>query len=449
MNVSTCSSSKVRTSRVRRAPIIAALLATTFGASATFASSAAGAGSAGVSGSVFRSGPTAPAARTDQAPAGSNVTGYVGLAFANRQIGALLQSSGPANGDECSLTLHGTVDGGRSWIAPLTFARGILCSDPAITGWPMAVTSGGDWWVATPKGLFHGVLGTRSTTRLDGSDLASNAVVRSTCGVVASGETIWVTLATTCTEPAYSRTELVRSFDNGRTWSVEKTFPLAVLAEQAAFVAQQTSMLASGASDLEAAGWTTLQRRFGPPQAVEVASTGDGGKSWSATTIPCPAHDSWAALLAGWNGRFALCLGLGSTGYNPMAVVAATPGNIIWTLQCANGPAGVAPAKDKCPLGGYPSGFLEASKGALVMVLSYTGTIDVSTDGGASWRMTYRSPYSFLTSARSPGTLWVLGVGPAGQTAVGAGPGTARLVYSSDGKTWKEITTPPLSTVAM
>lgn len=145
-----------------------------------------------------------------------------------------------------------------------------------------------------------------------------------------------------------------------------------------------------------------------------------------------PGARRLGALLAGDSRS----IGLGYAGYKPMAVASADGSSSPWMLRYANGPKPLAPVEGKCPLGGYPAGFLDARVGALVMTLSYAGDIEVSRDGGATWRVVYRSPFSFLTATRSSGVLWALGVGPAARGV--------RIVYSANGERGTGIRTPPL-----
>jgi hypothetical protein len=76
--------------------------------------------------------------------------------------------------------------------------------------------------------------------------------------------------------------------------------------------------------------------------------------------------------------------------------------------------------------------------GALVMALGYpVGGIDVSLDGGRTWKLALRSSASFVTLSQGTEAVWMLGLGP---TSAGV-----RLAESVNGLTWHAVTLPSSS----
>ena len=69
------------------------------------------------------------------------------------------------------------------------------------------------------------------------------------------------------------------------------------------------------------------------------------------------------------------------------------------------------------------------------MSLGYpVGGIDVSDDGGRTWKLALRTAATFLDDSQGVGADWILAVGP-------TSPGV-RLVATTNGRTWREVALP-------
>jgi hypothetical protein len=118
-----------------------------------------------------------------------------------------------------------------------------------------------------------------------------------------------------------------------------------------------------------------------------------------------------------------------------MEVVTSSNAGVTWVECCANGPAGLVRIVGSCPLAGYPGAITAMPDGVLVIALGYpVGGVDVSVDGGRSWKLALRTAGTFLDISQGVGADWILAVGP-------TSPGV-RLAESTNGRTWRQVPLP-------
>ena len=181
-------------------------------------------------------------------------------------------------------------------------------------------------------------------------------------------------------------------------------------------------------------GW-----RSAPPSSaalaepLAVARTTDAGHTWHVGTLPCQGIFGGFLSAAG-NDVAALCLGEASAGYEAMEVATSSDGGANWVERCDNGPPGLGRIVGACP--GLGAGRHRRHAGqVLLMAIGYPlGGVEVSLDGGRTWRIGLRSAATFLALSYGTGTVWMLGLGPVNSGLM--------LAESSDGRKWHAVALP-------
>jgi hypothetical protein len=363
--------------------------------------------------------------------AGTVTQSFVGLAFANRNLGAVLEVSGAGSKSSCELLVYKTSDGGATWQPPVVVSHDAFCG--ADSAYEMAMTPDGSWFLATPKGLVEGLAHRPGVEPGSVPRPAPWQPKGAACSLSAAGNSVFVVFAASCGLRSAGVLEV--SENQGATWTKTPSPPLTSLDE---------AVLGSAVPDTLAAlsptsAWLVGFRRTAPDPDVRsgplaVAGTRDTGRSWKASTLPCRT-DGVDGLIAATGARLvAVCLGDPTGGYSPMEVVASSNYGESWAERCNNGPTGVLLAVAHCPEGGYPSAIVELSDGVLLMALGYTGAVDESIDGGGNWTSALRAPSSSLTLAQGAGAVWMLALGPAG--------GDRSLAVTANGRSWHGVALP-------
>ncbi len=363
---------------------------------------------------------------------------WVTLAFANRELGAVVEGTGIEQAANCELSVYTTSNGGVTWAPPLVLSRRAGCGAGGSTD-DMAITADGSWFLATsqdlPHDLFQGRVHQPGFRVVSAARLAPSEPADMVCSVAAAGKSVWVVLANVC--GLWSTAIVLESGDEGATWTRPKDVPLKSLDEANLVDATPPESLVAGAPGSAWLIGTALPPRKSDMVAgpLEVARTTDAGRTWHTSTLPCKTDRIGALLSAVGNDLAALCLGDPSAGYGPMEVVTSTNGGASWTERCNNGSLGSVRIVGDCPGFGYP-GMIEAMpNGTLVIALGYpVGGVEVSLDGGRAWKLSLRSAATFVNLSQGAGTVWMLGIGP-----VSAG---LRLAESANGRKWHTVSLP-------
>jgi hypothetical protein len=352
---------------------------------------------------------------------------WVTFAFANRRLGVVAEGSGVEQAAHCDLSVYATSDGGASWAARVLLTRRASCQAGGSTD-QMAITTDGHWLLATPQGLFIGQVNHPGSELVQATHLDRSTPTKAICSVAASGSSVWLTLAETC--GLRSPSVLLYSGDDGATWT-RRTVPLGFFVDFAStFATPPDSLVATDPESLWLLGSATAR------SPLVVARTKDAGRTWVKITLPCKDDD----LLSGFvtvSGKTvtALCLGDPTAGFEPMEVVSSGNAGVTWVEHCADGPADLVRIVGSCPGGGYPGAIAAMPDGVLVMSLGYpVGGVDVSVDGGRTWKLGLRTAGTFLDNSQAGGADWILAVGP-------TSPGV-RLAESTNGRTWRQVALP-------
>jgi photosystem II stability/assembly factor-like uncharacterized protein len=352
---------------------------------------------------------------------------WVTLAFANSRLGVVAEGSGVEQAAHCDLSVYATSDGGASWAARVLLTRRASCQAGGSTD-QMAITTDGHWLLATPQGLFIGQVNHPGSELVQATHLDRSTPTKAICSVAASGSSVWLTLAETC--GLRSPSVLLYSGDDGATWT-RRTVPLGFFVDFAStFATPPDSLAATDPESLWLLGSATSR------SPLVVARTKDAGRTWAKITLPCKDDD----LLSGFvtvSGKTvtALCLGDPTAGFEPMEVISSGNAGVTWVERCADGPADLVRIVGSCPGGGYPGAIAAMPDGVLVMSLGYpVGGVDVSVDGGRTWKLGLRTAGTFLDNSQAGGADWILAVGP-------TSPGV-RLAESTNGRTWRQVALP-------
>jgi hypothetical protein len=363
---------------------------------------------------------------------------WVTLAFANRDLGAVVEGTGVEQAANCELSLYATSNGGVTLAPPIVLSRRAGCGAGGSTD-EMAITADGSWFLATsqdlPHDLFQGRVHHPGFRVVPAARLAPSEPADMVCSVAAAGKSVWVVLANVC--GLWSAAVVLVSDNGGATWIRSKDMPLKSVDEANLVDATPPESLVAG---VPGSAWligTAMSPRKADMVAgpLEVARTTDAGRTWHTSTLPCKTDRIGGLLSAVGNDLAALCLGDPSAGYEPMEVVTSTNGGASWTQRCNNGSLGSVRVVGDCPGFGYP-GMIEAMpNGMLVMALGYPiGGVEVSLDGGRAWKLSLRSAATFVDLSQGAGTVWMLGIGP-----VSSG---LRLAQSANGLTWHAVSLP-------
>jgi photosystem II stability/assembly factor-like uncharacterized protein len=366
--------------------------------------------------------------------AGTASQWWATLAFANRDLGVVVEGSGVEQTvARCELSVYATSNGGVSWAPPVVLSHAASCNAGGPTD-ELAITAVGSWFLATPQGLFEGRVRHPGFDLVPASRLTPSEPADAVCSVAAAGRSVFVVLAESC--GLRDAVVLVVSGDGGSTWTRSTRMPLGSAVE-ADLVAPPDSLVAARPASAWLIGWRTPPSSAKPVAGpLDVTRTADGGRTWHTSTLPCRGFFDGLLTAAG-NDLAALCLGEAMAGYQAMEVVTSTNNGVTWTQRCDNGPPGLRRIVGACPDAGYPSAIVAMSSGALVMALGYPiGGVAASLDGGRTWKLVLRSAATFLTLSQGTGTVWMLGIGP-----VSSG---LRLAESADGRRWHAVALPRL-----
>jgi hypothetical protein len=341
---------------------------------------------------------------------------WVTLAFANRELGAVVEGSGVQQAANCELSVYTTSNGGVSWAPPVVLSRRAGCGAGGSTD-EMAITADGSWFLATsqdlPHDLFQGRVHHPGFRVVPAARLAPSEPADTVCSVAAAGKSVWVVLANSC--GPWSAAVVLVSDNDGATWTRSRDMPLKSLDEANLVDATPPeSLVVANPASAWLIGTAMPPRKSsmiaGP---LEVARTTDAGRTWHTSTLPCRTDRIGGLLSSVGNELAALCLGDPSAGYGPMEVVTSTNGGVSWAQRCNNGPKGLLRPVGDCPGFGYPGMIDVMPNGALVIALGYPiGGVEVSLDGGRTWKLVLRSAATFLTLSQATGTVWMLGIGP-------------------------------------
>ena len=352
---------------------------------------------------------------------------WVTLVFANSRLGVVAEGSGVEQAAHCDLSVYATSDGGASWSVPVLVTRRASCNAGGSTD-EMAITTDGHWFLATPQGLFKGQVNRPGSELVQVTHLDRSTPTETICSIAAFGIAVWLTLADSC--GLRSPSILLYSGNDGATWT-HRTAPLGFVVDSAStFATPPDSLAATGPESLWLIGSATANGRF------VVARTTDASRTWLRSTLPCKYDDSLLGFLTiAGESVAALCLGGPTTGFEPMEVLTSSDAGLTWVERCANGPNDLVRIVGSCPGGGYPSAIAAVPDGVLVMSLGYpVGGVDVSVDGGRTWKLALRTAGSFLDNSQGVGADWILAVGP-------TSPGV-RLAESTNGRTWRQVALP-------
>jgi hypothetical protein len=350
---------------------------------------------------------------------------WVALGFANRELGAVVEGSGVEQGVHCELALYATSDGGATWAAPIVLTRRAGC-DAGGSSDAMAISADGAWFLATPQGLFEGRVGLHSFALVQAF---VPTVGETVCSVAAAAASVWLVLADGC--GLWGQAVVLVSTDDGATWARSLTVPFGSLDASSLIAAVPPDSLAVEGPER---AWLigTKARKGGP---LEVGRTVDAGRSWQASTLPCPTDRLAGFVGASGEDLVALCLNGPSAGYAPMEVVTSSDGGATWTERCNNGPSWILRAVGRCPGFGYPGMVAVMGDGVLVLAVGYPlGAVEASLDGGRTWKVVARSAATFVTLSQGSDAVWMLALGP---TSAGL-----RLAESTNGWSWQRVALP-------
>ncbi len=354
---------------------------------------------------------------------------WVSLAFSNRELGAVVQGSGDEQGSYCELSIFTTSNGGTTWAPPSVLTHRASCGAGGSTD-EMAITDDGTWLLGTPQGLFEGRVGLPGSRLVQVTRLVPSEPTDSVCSVAAAVNLVIAVLANGC--GLRSVPVVLVSVDDGVTWTTSRDIPLGSVDEVNLVDATPPDSLEVADPSSAWLIGRAVQNSDGP---LELARTIDSGRSWHISPLPCRTDRMDGLISAIGDDVVAVCLGGPSAGYGPMEVVTSTDGGANWTERCNNGPPGLLKAVGGCPAMGYPAMVASMGDRALVMAIGYPlGGVEVSLDGGRTWRLAVRSSATFLTLSQGSGVVWMLGLGP-------IGPGT-RLAESTNGWSWQKVALP-------
>ena len=366
---------------------------------------------------------------------------WVALAFANRELGAVVEGSGIEQAPNCELSVYTTSNGGVTWAPPAVLSHRAGCGAGGSTD-EMAITADGSWFLATsqdlPHDLFEGRVRHPGFRVVPAARLAASEPADMICSVAAAGKSVWVVLANVCA--LWSTAVVLVSDNEGATWTRSHDRPLKSLDEANLVDATPPeSLVVADPARAWLIGTAMLPRKSNMRAgALEVARTTDAGRTWRTSTLPCKIDRIGGLLSAVGNDLAAVCLGDPSAGYGPMEVVTSSNGGATWAQRCNNGSLGLVRIVGACPSFGYPGAIAAMANGALVMALGYPiGGVDVSRDGGRTWKFALRTEATFLTLSQGTGSVWMLGLGP-------VSPGL-RLAESADGWRWHAVALPVTS----
>ena len=144
-----------------------------------------------------------------------------------------------------------------------------------------------------------------------------------------------------------------------------------------------------------------------------MAHTSDAGRTWHMSPLPVRDRQHRRDARAVGNDVSAVCLGDPSAGYAPMEVVTSTNGGASWAQRCNNDPLACSGPSALARGSAIRARWSHMADGALVMAVGYPiGGVDVSLDGGRTWKLVLRSAATFLSLSQGAGTVWMLGLGP-------------------------------------
>jgi hypothetical protein len=360
---------------------------------------------------------------------------WVALAFANRELGAVVEGSGVEQAARCELVVYSTSNGGVTWASPLVVSHVASCGAGGSTD-EMAMTPDGSWFLATAQGLFRGRVRQAGFELIRPDYLVPSEPTYTVCSVAAGSRAVWVVVSEACGLRT-AATVLVSS-NAGTTWTRTRSTPLKSLDEAGLVDTMPPESLAvAGPASAWLIGSRTAPSPYGAAGTLAVAHTADAGRTWRVSPLPCGTDRLAGILTAVGNDVATLCLGGPSTGFAPMEVVTSNNGGASWTERCDNGPRGLSRIVGACPGFGYPGAIVAMPDGALVMAIGYPiGGVDLSLDGGRTWKLVLRSAATFLSVSQGAGTVWVLGLGP-------VSPGL-RLAESTNGRRWHAVALPKL-----
>ena len=361
---------------------------------------------------------------------------WVALAFANRELGAVVEGSGVEQAARCELSVYSTSDGGVTWASPVVLSHVASCGAGGSSD-EMAMTPDGSWFLATAQGLLRGRAHQAGFELIRPDRLVPSEPDYTVCSVAAAGRSVWVVLADAC--GLRSAGVVLVSGNEGATWTRARDMPLESLDEAPLVDATPPGSLAvAGPASAWLIGSRTAPSPYGAAGALAVAHTADAGRTWRVSPLPCGTDRLAGILTAVGNDVATLCLGGPSAGYAPMEVVTSANGGVSWSERCDNGSLGSPRTVGACPGFGYPGAMVAMADGALVMAIGYPiGGVDASLDGGRTWRLVLRSAATFLSLSQGAGTVWMLGLGP-------VSPGL-RLAESADGRRWHAVALPVTS----
>ncbi|HTW98378.1 MAG TPA: sialidase family protein [Acidimicrobiales bacterium] len=351
---------------------------------------------------------------------------YLGLSFFGREDGALVVDDTPVNSARCAIELYTTTDGGASWSGPVVARKGTGVCLNNVAGAPPIAVGPNRFWIEEDDRLLTG--------RLEASNAGARFEALPSAGPLCSlgtdGAMLWAVSGSDCQA-------LFGSDDGGSHWVRDLGLPLASIEGPLSFEGAST-VLAVGAP----AGADLAAEPAGP---LAVARSDDGGRTWSATRLPCPVGAQiawWRGYVAGSGRDLAAVCGDGmSAGAEALEIAYSSNGGRRWSETCGDGAFGANELGSECPAT-YAEGLAVLGQHEIVMAFGYASSIGVSSDGGATWQLGTAGlkvhGLPFIAFSAFNGYAWVLQFGPE------IGPGGQDLGWSSTGTSWHEVNLPAL-----
>lgn len=398
-----------------------------FGYGYRFALSGTGAGAVGVAvpdpGETMLAG-SAPAYRTADGgrhwmplpPAGTKaggVNGGVNGGVAMLPDGRTFFVTAPGNGSGCQGAVYESRDGGATWALlpgscqqyPLQDVQFTSAADGFAVGGRTAQLGGGQVVEATTDGGRSWATRTRpettQTLRFAG----------------AGGHQLW-----------FTSTGALASTDGGRHWSPVPSFP-APLAAQPAGVTWQAAPPSAllGYDEGSSRAW----------------ASGDGGRTWTASTVPGGAANPVLAVALGGGGAAYAVTGPGADCLSPAQVKKVERLKPGWTppagasVLYASSDGGVRWNASGLVLPfGVQAGAAMAASGTRIAIIDACGRLELSGDAGAHWTAQPLGAAPICTVSVLGSELWL-------DCLAG---GTALSLHSADGgATWLAYRLPALA----
>jgi photosystem II stability/assembly factor-like uncharacterized protein len=326
----------------------------------------------------------------------------------------------PPGGNKCEAVAARTTDGGAVF-GPALPVTSWNCNTavPPVTS--IAADSAGDLFVYGPKLFIY----RNATGRFVGAPQRGTVQA-----VSAVGRSVWMLLAR-CSNPGHCSLDLVESANGGRTWHPAKTQPKG--ASRGGSVLRTSS----------AAGYvlaSPVSGSTGKADSAVLWHTGNGGRTWSRSRVPC-GQDAISATLARAPGGelVVVCSGEPTAGSQGKTTTLSADGGRSWTkpVGCLFGKS----CKDMVLLGGYTSA-IAAVSAKTIYLIGARGPLLVTSDGGQRWRRVGS------IGAYNNGVAQVVFFGKSDGVVFGDNfnTGAIEIWHTSDGgRTWSKPVVPRLS----